>query len=79
MILIYFNNFFPIRFVSSVTMYRVCGLRLVPNLGVRPAAGKNFYLRLKIEKMRLWFLLRSFCRHTAEVTAILRLWRTVQI
>ena len=32
-------------------MHRVCGLRLDPNLGVRPAADKKFYLRLTLEKM----------------------------
>ena len=32
-------------------MYRVCGSRLDPNLGVRPAADKEFYLRLTFEKM----------------------------
>ena len=32
-------------------IYRVCGLRLGPNFGVRPATGKNFYLRLTVEKM----------------------------
>lgn len=29
----------------------VCSLRLGPNFGVWPTAGKNFYLRLKVEKM----------------------------
>ena len=32
-------------------MYRVYGLRLGPNYGVGPAADKNFYFRLTIEKM----------------------------
>ena len=32
-------------------MYRVCALRLDPNLGVRPAAEKNFFFRLTVEKM----------------------------
>ena len=32
-------------------MSRVCGLRLAPDLGVRPAAGKKIYLLLAIEKM----------------------------
>ena len=32
-------------------IYRVCGLRLGPNFGVQPATGKNFYLRLTVEKM----------------------------
>ena len=33
-------------------MYRVCGLGLVLNFGVRLEADKNFYLRLTVEKMR---------------------------
>ena len=32
-------------------MYRVCGLRLDPNFVVQLAAGKNFYLRLAVERM----------------------------
>ena len=32
-------------------LYRVCGLRLGLNFGKRPAAGKNFYLPLTVEKM----------------------------
>ena len=35
-----------------VAMYRVCGLRLSSNLGVRPAANKKLYLRLMVEKMQ---------------------------
>ena len=33
-------------------MYKVCRLRLGPNFGIRPAAGKNFSLWLTVEKMR---------------------------
>ena len=32
-------------------MYRVFGLRLGPNFGVWPAADKNFYLWLTVEKI----------------------------
>ena len=66
-------------------MYRVCGLRLGPNFGVWPAAGKNFYLWLTVEKMRAFagetcaFLPRNICGQTAEVAAILRLRLNVRI
>ena len=32
-------------------IYRVCGLRLGPNFGMRLTAKKNFYLRLTVEKI----------------------------
>ena len=32
-------------------MYRVCGLRLGRNIGVREAAGKKSYLWLTVDKM----------------------------
>ena len=35
-------------------MFRFCSLRQGPNFGVRPAAGKNFYLRLTVEKMSVF-------------------------
>ena len=61
-------------------MYRVCGLQLRPNFGVRPAAGKNFFLRLMVEKMRaIAALPRNIWGHTAEEAAILRLRLTIQI
>ena len=59
-------------------MHRVCGLWLGPNFRVRPAAGKNFYLRLTVEKMRA-FATFNICGHMAEMTAILRLRLTTQI
>ena len=37
-------------------MYRFCGLRLGPNLGMRPAADKKFYLRLTVQKMHTFVL-----------------------
>ena len=38
-------------------MYRVCGFRLVLNIGVRPAADKKFYLRLTVDKMHAFAVL----------------------
>ena len=32
-------------------MFSVCGLWLDPNIGVRPAADKKFYLGLTVDKM----------------------------
>ena len=33
-------------------MYKDCGLQVGLTFGVRPVAGKKFYLRLTVEKMR---------------------------
>ena len=52
-------------------MYRIFGLRLGLNFGVRPAAGKNFYLRLTVYE--------TFCDYAAVVIIILRLQLTVEI
>ena len=35
-------------------MYRVCVLQLGLNIGVRLAGNKSFYLRLTVEKMRVF-------------------------
>ena len=43
--------FNDIGYICWGTCYRVYGLRLGPNFGVRPVADKNFYLRLTVEKM----------------------------
>ena len=44
--------FRKIRISFQRIMYKVCSLRLGPNFGIRPAAGKNFSLWLTFEKMR---------------------------
>ena len=57
-------------------MYRVYGLRLGPNYGVGPAADKNFYFRLTIEKMYAFAVftekyLRSYnCNGTSFTAAV---------
>ena len=58
-------------------MYRVCGLRLRPNFVVRPAAVKNFHLRLTVEKMLAFAVfsnkyLRPFrCSDTAFTSMVI--------
>ena len=59
-------------------MYRVCDLRLEPNLGVWPTAGKKFYLLLTIEKMHLFAAfnkkyLRPYCCSAIGFTAAVNL------
>ena len=45
-----------ILFNAKGVMYRVCSLQLCPNIAVRPAIIRKFYLRLTVDKM-----------HTSEV------------
>ena len=45
-------------------MYMVCGLRRDPNFVVRPAAEKNFYLRLTVEKMHAFAVFSNKCLRT---------------
>ena len=60
-------------------MYKVFGLWLGPDFGVHPVAGKNFYLRLTVEKcVPLRFLPKNICGHRL-VAAILRLLLIMQI
>ena len=42
-------------------MYKVCGLLLDPNFGVRLTADRNFYLRLTVEKMHAFAVLTEKC------------------
>lgn len=60
-------------------MYRVFGLRLGPNFGVRPVASKTtFFLSLK-KNLRSRFLPRNICGHMAEMAAVLQMRLTTQI
>ena len=55
-------------------VYRVFGLRLGPNLGVRPAADKKFHLRLTVENMCIFAVFTNkHLRLYGSVTPILRL------
>ena len=61
-------------------MFRVCGLRLGTNFGAWPAADKNFYLRLTVEKIRtIAVFTENVYGHAALVALILRLRLTVNI
>ena len=59
-------------------MYRICGLRLGPNLVVRPTTVKKFYLRQTVWKMHMFVILyekylRSFGCSDANCTAMVKL------
>ena len=45
-------------------MYRVCGLRLGPIMGLKLTADKRFYVRLSVENMHAFAVL-SINDHTA--------------
>ena len=50
-------------------MYRVCGLRLGPKYVEQLAAEKDFYLRLPVEKMNAFVVLKvKIYNHMAVVT-----------
>lgn len=51
-------------------MYRVYGLWLVPNLGMRPRSDKKFYLRLLVEKVRASRKSINVYGHAATVAPI---------
>ena len=42
-------------------IHKVCGLQLGPNFGVRPAADKDFYLRLTVTKMLTFVVFTDKC------------------
>ena len=61
-------------------MYRVCGLRLVPNFVVWLAADNIFISGKRLRKcIRLRFLTINIYGHMVVATRILRLRSTVQI
>ena len=64
---------------KSVLVYRVCGLRLGPNFGVRPTTGKNSYLSLTVKKMVALTIFTEKYLASKKVTVILRLRVTIQI
>ena len=50
-------------------MYRIFGLQLGPNFVAQLAAGKNFYLRLTVEKIYVFVVLTiTIYGHTAVAT-----------
>ena len=49
-------------------MYRVCGLRLGPIIGLQLAADKRFHMRLSVEKMHAFAVLNI----NGHTTACLR-------
>ena len=60
-------------------MYRVCGLRLGPKYVERLTAEKNFYLRLPVEKMNAFVVLKvKIYNHMAVATLQLRLTVPIQ-
>ena len=66
------------RTPTKGVMYRVCGLWLCPNLGVRLRGDENVYLPLTAEKcMHLTFSQKNIYNDTAVVAPILRLRLTV--
>ena len=60
-------------------MHRVFGLRLGQNCGVRPAADKNFYFQLTVQKIRAFGVLSETYITAIRLTPISRLRSTVHI
>ena len=58
-------------------MYRICNFRMGPNLVVRLAADKNFYLRLTVENVHAFAIfsykyLRPYLRNDTNFLAMIK-------
>ena len=75
------TRFDQIRDHKQRAIYKIFSLQLCPNVVVQPAAGKNFYCRLTVEKIHMFavFTDKLLQPYGCSGTNFLRLLSTVQV